>query len=220
LRESLNLYDKLTHEGVLSFYDAFVDIGKQKAPLIAVVPIPFYLLFGKTYISALVSNLLFIMLGSYYFYKLGALISKKREALLGVFILNLFPLIFGLSRDFLVEYGLMTLVIAWLYYFLKSDCFADRKYSLALGIFAGLGMLMKVSFALYIIAPMLFLCFKKVIKLKTLPVVYIKNALITLISGLLLAGTWYYKNFFHEINFPTASFKCALTAETSLFASS
>jgi hypothetical protein len=201
LRESLILYDKLTNEGVLSFYNAFTDAIKEKAPLIAVVPIPFYLLLGKKYISALAANLLFIILGNYYFYKFGALMSKKREALLGVFILNLFPLIFGLSREFLVEYGLMTLVVIWLYYFLKSDCFESRKYSLVLGIIAGLGMLMKVSFPLYIIAPVLFLCIKKVIKLKNLPGVYIKNALITLIIGILLAGTWYFKNFSHVINF-------------------
>ena len=205
LRESLILYDKLTNEGVLSFYNAFTDTMKVKAPLIAVVPIPFYLLFGKTHMSALAANLLFIILGSYYFYKLGALISKKRDALLGVFILNLFPLIFGLSREFWVENGLMTLVVVWLYYFLKSDCFESRKYSLILGILTGLGMLMKISFPLYIIAPMLFLCIKKVIKLKHLPGVYIKNALITLITGLLLAGTWYFKNFSHIINFAIAA---------------
>ena len=177
LRESVNLYDKLTNEGVLSFYNAFTDAMKERAPLIAVVPIPFYLLLGKKYISALAANLLFIILGNFYFYKLGALVSKKRDALVGVFILNLFPLIFGLSREFLVEYGLMTLVVVWVYYFLKSDCFENRKYSLVLGICTGLGMLMKVSFPLYIIAPMLFLCIKKIIKLKNLPAAYIKNAL-------------------------------------------
>jgi Dolichyl-phosphate-mannose-protein mannosyltransferase len=195
----------LTNEGVRSFYNAFTETGKTKAPLIAVVPIPFYLLLGKTYISALAANLLFIILGSYYFYKFGALISTKRDALLGVFILNLFPLIFGLSREFLVEYGLMALVVVWLYYFLKSDCFADRQYSFVLGIVTGLGMLMKVSFPLYIIAPMLFLCIKKVIKLKKLPGAYIKNALIALISGTLLAGTWYFKNFSYIIHYAFAA---------------
>jgi hypothetical protein len=205
LRESLILYDKLTNEGVLSFYIAFTDAIKEKAPLIAVAPIPFYLLFGKKYISALAANLLFIILGSYYFYKLGALISKKREALLGVFILNLFPLIFGLSREFWVENGLMTLVVVWFFYFLKSNCFESRKYSLVLGILTGLGMLMKVSFPLYIIAPMLFLCIKKFIKLKNLQGVNIKNVLITLIIGMLLAGTWYFKNFSSVIHFAFAS---------------
>jgi 4-amino-4-deoxy-L-arabinose transferase-like glycosyltransferase len=205
LRDSLNLYDKLTNEGVRSFYNAFTDTGKTKAPLISVVPIPFYLLFGKTYISALSANLLFIILGSYYFYKFGALISTKRDALLGVFILNLFPLILGMSREFLVEYGLMTLVVASLYYFLKSDCFENRKYSLVLGILIGLGMLMKVSFPVYVIAPMLFLCIKKIIKLKKLPGVYIANALLALVVGVLLAGTWYFKNFAHVINFAYAA---------------
>lgn len=205
LRESLNFYDKLTNEGVLSFYNAFTNAFKERAPLISVVPIPFDLLFGKKYISALAANLLFIILGSYYFYKLGALVSTKRDAIFGVFILNLFPLIFGLSREFWVENGLMTLVVVWLYYFLKSNCFESRKYSLVLGIFTGLGMLMKVSFPVYIIAPMLFLCIKKVIELKNLPGAYIKNALITLITGTLLAGTWYFKNLSHIINYALTS---------------
>jgi hypothetical protein len=38
LRESLILYDKLTNEGVLSFYNAFTNEIKEKAPLIAVAP--------------------------------------------------------------------------------------------------------------------------------------------------------------------------------------
>lgn len=205
LKGSLILYDKLTNEGILPFYNAFTDAIKEKAPLVAVVPIPFYLLLGKKYISALAVNLLFIILGSCYFYKLGALISKKREALLGVFILNLFPIIFGLSREFWVENGLMTLVVVWFFYFLKSNCLENRKYSIALGIISGLGLLMKVSFPLYIIGPMLFLCIKKFIKLKNLPGIYIKNAFITLIIGMLLAGTWYFKNLYHVIEFAFAS---------------
>ncbi len=205
LKESLILYDKLTNEGLVSFCNAFTHAIKIKAPLIAVMPVPFYLLFGKGYISALCVNLLFIFINSYYLYNLGAIISGRRVALLSVLILNLFPLVFGMSREFLVEYGLMTLVVMWFYYLLRSDCFENRKYSLVLGIVSGLGMLMKVSFPLYVIAPALFLCIKSVIKQKKLSGVSIVNFLMALIAGTLLAGVWYLKNFSYVMDFALTS---------------
>jgi 4-amino-4-deoxy-L-arabinose transferase-like glycosyltransferase len=195
------LYHTLAEEGLESFLLSFNDILKDKAPLITALPIPFYVVFGNNYTSALLVNLFFIVLGSYYLYKLVTYISGEKEALLSVFILNTFPLIFAMSREFMVEYGLMVLVIMWMYYFLKSNCFERESYAVALGIILGLGMLMKISFVLYIIFPTAFICIKKFIRLKKIPVSFLVSILIVFIIGLFFAGNWYLKNFHSIINY-------------------
>lgn len=205
LESSEVLYRTLTKSGGASFVAAFTDVLQIKAPLITILPIPLYLLFGNSYTSALWVNLLFIGICSYYLFKLGIIILGEKEALLSVFILNTFPLIFAMSREFLVEYGLMVFVIMWMYYVLKSDAFAHRKYAYPLGIVLGLGMLMKISFLLYIVFPTVFLCITKIVEQKKLSTSSVKNMIIVLLIGSLISGTWYFKNLPYIIRFAFAS---------------
>lgn len=195
------LYHTLTKEGVIPFAKAFTNAIKTKAPLITILPIPFYLLFGDNETSALFVNLAFIILGSCFMYKLAVLISGPRAGLLSVFILNTFPLIFAMSREFFVEYGLMVIVIIWMYYLLKSDCFDNRIYAYVLGIILGLGMLMKITFVLYIIFPTLFIFIERVIKSKKISSLPFKNIFIVVLTGVLVSGTWYFKNLSHILGF-------------------
>jgi len=169
LDNSQLLYHALTAEGIGSFAEAFLTILPKKAPLVTILPIPSYLIFGNNYKSARYVNLFFIILGSIYLYRLGMLISGEKAALLSIVVLNTFPLILGISREVLVEYGLMVFVIMWMYYLLKSECLIHGRYSWRLGAVLGLGMLMKISYPLYIIAPTLFCLWKKIKEQKELP---------------------------------------------------
>lgn len=194
LLTSEQLYHTLTSEGVFSFFPAYMNAMGIKAPLMTVLPIPFYLIFGDAYSSALYVNLLFIIVGSVYLYKFASLVSRKESALLSVFILNSFPLTFSMSREYLVEYGLMTFVIAWMYYILRLEITDSRKDAYVLGMVMGLGMLMKSSFILYIIFPTVFLIVMRTVELKKIPAEWKSNSLIIILVGAGVAGTWYCKN--------------------------
>lgn len=194
LESSQILYKVLTTEGVVPFAEAYSTVLREKAPLIAMLPIPSYLLFGNDYRSARFVNIFFIILGSIYLYRLGILIAGEEAALLSIIVLNTFPLIAGISREILVDYGLMVFVIMWMYYLLKSECFTDRQYNYRLGIVFGLGMLMKISFPVYIAAPTFFLLWNTISQKKKLPELFFKNILIVFVVGVLIAGTWYFNN--------------------------
>lgn len=189
------LYSTLTKKGLISLIPAFARVLDTKAPLITVLPMPFYLLFGKNYTSALYVNIIFLIIGSHYLYRLGALMSDKKEAVVSVIILNTFPLIFGLSREFLVEYGLMVFVIVWMYYFIKSEGFENRKYNYPLGVVLGLGMLMKITFALYIIFPAIFVLVKGIREKRGFSKLTVSNIFYVVLIGLLISGMWYLNNF-------------------------
>jgi hypothetical protein len=198
-------YHTLTSEGIISFSQAFERTLRTKAPLISVLPIPFYILGGDNYKSALYVNLFFIIIGSYFLFKLGTLVYGRGEALVSVFIVNTFPLIFAMSREFLVEYGLMVFVIMWMYYFMKSDAFENKSYAYPLGIVLGLGMLMKISFPLYIVFPTLYMFATKVTALKRVDKSSLINIVITLITGVFISGTWYFENFRYVTKFAFGS---------------
>ena len=63
------------------------------------------------------------------------------------------PLLFGLSRRFLVEPSLAAIVTASIYFFAVSDGFRDRAMSRRFGVTLGLGLLCKSIFPLYLFAP-------------------------------------------------------------------
>lgn len=205
LERSVVLYDTITRKGLISMIPAFSGILDNRAPLITFLPFPFYLLFGVSYASALCINIIFLIAGSYYFFRLGTLLSGKEEALTGLFILNTFPLIFGLSREFLVEYGLAVFVIAWMYYLLKSEGFADKAYIFKPGLIFGLGMLMKVTFALYIVFPTVFLLIQGVREKRTITLSVFRNVVLSVSLGLLISGVWYFRNGLSTVKYMMSS---------------
>jgi 4-amino-4-deoxy-L-arabinose transferase-like glycosyltransferase len=205
LERSVVLYDTITRKGLISLMPAFSGILDNRAPLITFLPFPFYLLFGVSYTSALCINIIFLIAGSYYFFRLGTLLSGEREALAGLFILNTFPLIFGLSREFLVEYGLAVFVVAWMYYLLASEGLADKRYICKLGLIFGLGMLMKITFALYIVFPTVFFLIKEVREKRTIAPSVFRNVVLSVSLGLLISGVWYFRNGLSTIKYMMSS---------------
>lgn len=194
LMSSERLFRTLIDEGWLSFFDAYTTVFGTKAPLITVLPIPLYYFLGNIYESALYINLIFILICSIYLYKLTSLVADEKTALISVFILNTFPLAFAMSRELLVEYGLMTLVVSWMYHIIRLDSGNRRLDALALGIILGLGMLMKISFLVYIAFPTVFLIALKSAHIKRLPDNWIRNLLIIALIGAAIAGPWYLRN--------------------------
>lgn len=205
LQNSEVLYHALVNKGIIAFIKAFMSILQMKAPLITILPIPLYIIFGNNYTSALLINCVFIFVGSYYLYRLGSIIAREQEALLSIFILNTFPLIIGISREFLVEFGLMVFVIMWMYYLFKSEYFNNKRYVYILGMLLGLGMLMKISFILYILFPTFFIFLKSVVDIRNITKKQVQNIFIILFLGILVAGPWYIKNLNSIFNFALSS---------------
>jgi len=193
-------YSALTSGGLAALTKSFLLNLQIKAPLITVLPIPLYLILGNSYTSALCINLVFTILGSYLIFKIGILAYGKREAVLSVIALNTMPLIIGLSREFFVEYGLTVFVVMWVFLILRSDSFQKRKWCVLLGVVLGLGMLMKISFALYIM-PSLLLVILKIFEPRSIPSAVAKNAGIVLLIGFIIAGPWYVVNHAAIISF-------------------
>ena len=148
---SLDLFDALTSKGISGFATAFAHLYGNKAPLICVFPVPIYALFGREYDPRCLVGIAFLILMSVYLFKLGECLWSSWEGLLAVVIAQTMPLLYGLSRQFLVDYGLTAMVVMWMYYLLCSRRLTAAGAIVPLGLLLGFGLLMKVTFPLYIL---------------------------------------------------------------------
>ena len=186
LETSLHLYHRLTHEGLPGFWDAYHRAFGVKAPLLSVLPIPFYLLLGPSRESAMLVNSLFIVLTNLYLFLLVRHLFSPSAGLAAVVFYQTMPLAYGLSRSFMAEYGLATLVIIFLYYLVATD------QPLLLGVLLGLGLLMKVLFPAFIAGPLLLHFYRKR-PWRSLPLL--------VLPALVLAATWYAYNWRSLLDF-------------------
>ncbi len=161
LETSLHLHRALMRGGVGELWRAYRGAFGVKAPLPAVAPLPFYLLFGPSRESALLVNSLLIAAGNLYLFRLGRRLFSPSAGLAAAVFFQTMPLAFGLSRSFMAEYGLAALVIVFLYYLAASEHLSRRREVLWLGVLLGTGLLWKVLFPAYIAGPLLLYLWKR-----------------------------------------------------------
>ncbi|MBI3696776.1 MAG: glycosyltransferase family 39 protein [Acidobacteria bacterium] len=155
LETGLGFYHTLTHDGLLPFLSSYAGSFRTKAPLISVLPLPFYLVLGTRYHTAILVNFLFIAVTNVYLFLLGRRLFSAGVGLAAVVFYQTMPLAFGLSRVFMPDYGLAALVVMWIYYLVASERFSRGSANIALGVVAGLGLLMKILFPVYVAGPFL-----------------------------------------------------------------
>jgi hypothetical protein len=160
LSSSLRVYDALTERGLPGFVRTFQSIFAIRAPLITALPIPFYLVFGRHWHAAFLVNIIAMLALSAVVFQLAWRCWSPRAALLAVAILSTMPLIYGLARWFMVEYTLtaMVAIAAWL--LVESEHLERKSLVFLFGLTCGLGLLLKISFAVFI-TPMAFYAWMK-----------------------------------------------------------
>ncbi len=196
LGTSVNFYYALREGGLRAFADTFVRaLGGIKAPLIALLPLPFYFLFWPGERIAMLTLMAMLVVFDICLFHLVKQHYSHWVALGATVITDTMPMVLNLSHQFLVEYGLATLVVIWVYILYKSEYYRLWRYNLLLGITLGFGLLMKVIFPLYIAGPALVIAVARVKRgyWQSVPPLILAGLLI-LGLGSLIASTWYAKN--------------------------
>ncbi|PCI39771.1 MAG: hypothetical protein COB53_02560 [Elusimicrobia bacterium] len=143
LEVSCTLKRALVEEGPLEFAKAYAKSFRFKAPLISLVPLPAYLVFGISEDAAFISNLASIPLTAFFLFLLGRRLFSEEVATIAVIIWLTTPLTFGLSRRFFVESWLTTFTVATVYHLFASKGLRDRRHMAWSGFHAGLALLTK-----------------------------------------------------------------------------
>ena len=188
ITNSLRTYDALTDNGLLGFGRQFLRGMSTKPPLIAALPTPIYLMVGRHPRAALLVNLAFLLVTLATTYLLARAFAGRSAGLVALCIVGTIPMVYGLSRIFLVECGLTALVTLALYILACADTDASWAPCI-LGAIFGLGLLMKTSFPVYVAGPMAWILIqggRATIRLRRIGA--------CLVPLLMIAGPWYTVN--------------------------
>jgi 4-amino-4-deoxy-L-arabinose transferase-like glycosyltransferase len=212
LDESIPSYDQSAHlTAALHHYRIFQNLNilsgnwwlslweltpSYRAPFVYICTVPFLVLFGKGYDQASLVNLLYTAILILSVYHLGNYLFKNRKIGItaSIFCL-LFPIMGIMRTDYLLDYGLTSIVIAtFTILTIWKDShtgFVSWILTLILGVGIGLIMLAKPTGFIFILIPsiytlIIFISNRKFIKL-------IQTAL-SLILAWLICGSWYSLN--------------------------
>ncbi len=188
LENSFRFYFTLK-QGLLPFCLEYVQAFKTKAPLISLLPLPLYALFGPGERMALWANQFCMGLTLLFVYRIGKRLYGERAGLAGAAAAALIPLLYGLSRVFLVE-SLLTALVSCSAWALLEARPEDPRAGAKLGVLLGLGLLAKSVFPLYLLWPLW-------LRRKALA----PHSGTALAVGGLIASTWYLFNAVYVLGF-------------------
>jgi hypothetical protein len=183
LTNSLTVYDSLVHRGIAGYLSELNSVFGFKAPLIAALPAPFYLLLGRRWHAAYLVNIVCMLSLCWALHRIASRWWGERAALLAIVIVGTMPLLYGLSRWYLVEYPLATLLGVSILILIESDALERRNMALLFGVACGLGVLLKVSFAAFVLPVFLYFLLGSRSRLRSLVLVAL--------PFLFLAMPWY-----------------------------
>lgn len=178
-------------------------------PFYRLVPLPFYLLFGKNADVMVGTNILWVGLLIISVYGLGKKLTGVFCGLISVIILLGFPAIIGFSRWCHYVIALAAMVTLNYYLLINSRFFEDRKNSSFYAISYIIGLLIHPYFLIYTIPGMIFACWNIKNRLSR------RNFLTALFLIMVISALWYIPVLIFEPsrNFLFALFKKRLFTE-------
>ena len=195
------MYDALAEGGVIGYARRFLTILGTKPPLITVLPTPFFLLLGRNAHVAYGINLVFMAVLFAAVFCIGRRYWDTRVGLLAAYITGTMPLLYGLSRWFMTDFALAALVSMAIYFLIGSHDFDDLRKTFLLGVTCGMGLLMKVTFPLYVVFPFVFVLCRRLVRTKrgsasqsSYCSTLLNSMLVLALPVIWLAFPWYYLN--------------------------
>ncbi len=144
----------------------------------------------------LTTNTLFLFILLVSVYGIGSTLYDRNTGILSAFLVSFFPMVFGHSRNFLIDFPLAAMTALSFYLLFKTNKFQSRSYSILLGITLGLSQLTKEAFVGYIFFPFIYYFCNSCRTIQKRKVSL--NAILTLLFAAIIIGGVYLKasNFF------------------------
>jgi len=142
-------------------------------------------------------NMLFFAILLFSVYGIGAKLYSSQAGVLAAFMLSMFTGIFAMSRVVMFDFLLTAMVSLSIYLILLTNNFTNLRLSIVSGISVGIGMLVKITFIIFILPVLVFyiaFALLKSLKEDTRLTVLGKNLVIFLLFSLLISGSWYLPN--------------------------
>lgn len=202
---SESFHRDLVARGPVAAVSSLVAASLHKAPLIMALPAPFYLMFGYGEMPAMAVQL--VLMALLYAAVCGLahrLFESRRAAAAAVFVAATMPHLGSVFREFLADGGLSTLAAGYVYFLVRSASLRRRGFGLLAGVLGGFGLLMKVTFPMYVLGPTLVLLARRLQEDRTRRLgKLVVDLAVPLAVGCVIASIWYWRNFAFVYYFAT-----------------
>jgi hypothetical protein len=183
LTKSLVFYSALRAPSLSQFISMYND--PYRPPFVSLAALPFYAVFGTSYLSAMMANLAFLFMLAVSTYQLGKRAASEAMGLVLTSIVVTLPGIMTSGRIFGLDFALTVIVTASVWLAIACEGFNKRGTSVALGIALGLGMLTKWTFLVFA-APVVVV---EIVRYRRR--INLKNAIVSFALFFVISSTWY-----------------------------
>lgn len=190
-------------------FPAFGYATNSYPPFFKLCSVPLYLLFGFSPDIGIMTNLLFYLILIYCVFFLTKKLMNANAALFATFLVSTMPLLVGLSRVYLLDFALTSMIFLGLTLFIKSENFSSRKYTIFFAIIFSLGMLTKMQYSILMAPTIIFLMILD-IKKKKWKIAQTENLLIMVFISSIIFFPWFLGHslgaFYYLIKFSSKEF--------------
>lgn len=154
---SIDVYEFLKNPSRMKFEFFVRDTQGKYPPFFFVVTSVVYSITGSFHPDiAVATNLIFLAVTLMSTYKIGERLFDANVGILASYLMSMYPIAFGLSRVYFLDYGLLSMVSLSMWFLVASDFFSNRKYSILLGVSFALGTLTKLSYPMFTFVPLVY----------------------------------------------------------------
>jgi len=198
-------YQIQLQSGGHGFWWAYQNLDKLRAPLLPILALPFYKIFGNELAAAMCVNYLAIAVLCLSIYGIGSRIRDRWLGLVAAYLTMLAPAMFGLSRTFFVEFPMAAAIAATIYFCLRAHKLPAAVSIPLIAVSAAAAMLLKTSFPIFVALPVLLILlwrlFHAVVNGSKAHLAAFSETILGLFIALLIASTWYLPNLNDWLNF-------------------
>jgi 4-amino-4-deoxy-L-arabinose transferase-like glycosyltransferase len=189
----------LSHLSLQTLFKASIQ-DEVRPPLFGTSMALMYKFLGVSRDTAVMANLVYLGILLVASYGIGKKLGGRRLGLLAAALTVSMPLLFSMSRYSYFEFALTALVVLGIDLLLASDRFQNRRNSLLLGVVLGMGVLLKRTYPIFVIGPLLVVVLQAGLiqklwaRLRMRPRVSWRAVVLALAGGLSLAALWVLPN--------------------------
>lgn len=173
--------------------NAFLSISHYYPPFFHVSAVPIIFFSGFSEDKIIFINFIYLILLIISLFGIGKLLFNERVGLLAALLMLFYPFMYRLSREYLIDFALVTMVTAVQYLILKSKGGLKMPWNILLGVVIGFTLLTKPVSVIFF-APVWIFVF--LWNFKGIKDFFLLGG--TLMISLLIAGPWYLSAF-HDL---------------------
>jgi 4-amino-4-deoxy-L-arabinose transferase-like glycosyltransferase len=200
---SLKVYEILKH-GSFSAVPLSIDTIQLHPPLVMIFTVPFYFLFGAAQnVSILANSVIFSGILLFSVYGIGFKLAGRKSGLLAAFITGMYPVIFNQLKVYMLDLPLTAMVTLSMYFLFSCDDFKQTRNSILFFISAGLGMLIKSTFIIFLAAPAGYAAVRGYLNLRREKGDlrrYVKHLVLFGLLSFLVCAPYYFTNFYKVLS--------------------